>query len=49
MLDLRVTQNKAIVDIANMANKEMVIGKDRFEAGRPNLFADGNYHGAECR
>ena len=28
VLDLRVTQDKAIVDVANMANKQMVIGKD---------------------
>ena len=46
---MRVTEDKTIVDIANVTNKKMVIGKDRFEAGRPDLFADGNHHGAKCR
>ena len=46
---MRVTKNKTIVDIANVANKKMMIGEDRLEAGCPDLFADGYHHEAKCR
>ena len=34
---MRVTKNKAVVYIANVANKEMVIGEDSLEAGGPKF------------
>ena len=46
---MRVTKNKAIADIANVSNKEMVIGENRLEAGCLDLFADGYHHEAKCR
>ena len=46
---MRVTENKTVVDVANVANKEMMIGEDRLETGCPDLFADGHHHEAKSR
>ena len=48
-MDLWVTQDQTIVHIANVANKKVMIGQDRFEAGGPDLFADRYHHEAEGR
>ena len=46
-VDLGVTQDQAIVHIANVANKKVMVGEDGFETGGPHLFADGHHNEAE--
>ena len=46
-MNLGITKDKAIVHIANVANKEVVIVEDGFEAGGPDLFTDGDHHQAK--
>ena len=46
-LDVRITKNEAIVHVAGVANKEVVVVKNGFEIRGPDLFADGDHHEAK--
>ena len=45
----RIPKHEAVVHISDVANEQVVIGKDLFEVDGPNLFANGDNHEAECR
>ena len=45
----RASQDETIVNIANVANGKMVILKDGFEIGCPDLFTDGYNDKAQGR
>ena len=47
--EARVSQDETIVNIANVANGKMVILKDGFEIGCPDLFTDGYNDKAQGR
>ena len=47
-VNLRIAQDKAIVHITDVADKEVMVVEDGFEAVGPDLFTDGYHHEAKC-
>ena len=42
--ETRVSENEAIVDVSNVFDKKVMVGKDLFEVDGPYLFTDGDNH-----
>ena len=45
--ETRVSKNEAIVDVSNVFDKKVMVGKDLFEVDGPYLFTDGDDHETE--
>ena len=48
MLELTVSEDEPIVNIADVTDKETVVGQRLFESDGRNLLTDGNHHEAQC-